>query len=84
MHVPLNLLPNGSMLTRSGDRPGSFRADLVDDRAGGEGCPLTRELVEANSSTRLRLGPAIRDLYRAAADAGLSDDNIALVARRYR
>jgi hypothetical protein len=38
----------------------------------------------AKGSTRLRLGPATRDLYQAAADVGLSDDDIACVAGLYR
>ena len=28
--------------------------------------------------------PIVRDLYQAAADVGLSDDDIALIARAYR
>jgi hypothetical protein len=50
----------------------------LDDRAGTEGCPAGQRTGRANGSTRLRLGPAIRDLYEAAADAGLNDDDTAL------
>ena len=33
---------------------------------------------------RLWIGPVLRDLYQAAADAGLRDDDVAFVARIYR
>jgi len=51
---------------------------------GAKDARLATEEVETKGATRLRLGPVIRDVYQAAADAGLSDDDISFVARLYR
>ena len=43
---------------------------------GAKDARLATELVQAaGGTTRLHLGPIIRDPYQAAADAGLSDDD---------
>jgi len=45
---------------------------------------LATEFVDARGTTRLWIGPVLRDLYQAAADAGFRDDDVALVSRMYR
>ena len=51
---------------------------------GAKDARLATELVKVAGTTRLHLGPVIRDLYQAAADAGLRQDDIAFIARLYR
>ncbi len=51
---------------------------------GAKDARLASESVSAQDTTRLRIGPALRDLYQAAADAGFRDDDVAFVARIYR
>ncbi|MGD0746711.1 MAG: hypothetical protein ABSB68_02730 [Acidimicrobiales bacterium] len=53
----------------------------MDDRARGQRCQARHR---AGPGGGLHLGPIIRDPYQAAADAGLSDDDIAYIARLYR
>ncbi len=50
---------------------------------GAKDARLATELVTANAATQLHLAP-VRDLYQAVADAGLSDDDVALISRLYR
>ena len=51
---------------------------------GAKDARLATELVKEAGTTRLHLGPVIRDLYQAAADGGLREDDIAFIARLYR
>ena len=51
---------------------------------GAKDARLATESVRAQDTTRLWIGPVLRDLYQAAADAGFRDDDVAFVARIYR
>jgi len=51
---------------------------------GAKDARLASEFVRAPDTTRLWIGPVLRDLYQAAADAGFRDDDVAFVARIYR
>jgi len=51
---------------------------------GAKDARLATEFVDATGTTRLRVGPVLRDLYDAAAESGLRDDDVAIVARMYR
>ena len=51
---------------------------------GAKDARLASESVAANGAARLWIGPVLRDLYQAAADAGLRDEDVAFVARIYR
>jgi len=50
---------------------------------GAKDARLASEAVRAQDTTRLWIGPVLRDLYQAAADAGFRDDDVAFVARLY-
>ena len=50
---------------------------------GAKDARLATESVRAQDSTRLWIGPVLRDLYQAAADAGFRHDDVAFVARIY-
>ena len=50
---------------------------------GAKDARLASEFVRAQDTTRLWIGPVLRDLYQAAADAGFRDDDVAFVARIY-
>ena len=51
---------------------------------GAKDLRLAAELVDASGTTKLRIAPAARDAYQAAADAGFRDDDVAFVSRIYR
>jgi len=51
---------------------------------GANDARLASDVVQAKGSTRLRLGPAISDLYQAVVVAEASIGDIACVARLYR
>ncbi len=51
---------------------------------GAKDARLATEFVDAKGTAKLSIGPMLRDLYQAAADAGFRDDDIAFVARIYR
>ncbi len=50
---------------------------------GAKDARLASESVAASGTARLWIGPALRDLYQAAADAGYRDDDVGFVARLY-
>ena len=51
---------------------------------GSQGrAPGLRIRAALKDTTRLWIGPVLRDLYQAAADAGFRDDDVAFVARIY-
>ena len=51
---------------------------------GAKDARLASDLVDAKGTTRLWIGPVLRDLYDAAAGAASRDDDVAFVARMYR
>ncbi len=51
---------------------------------GAKDVRLATEFVDSAGTATLRLAPVLRDLYQAAADSGLRDDDVAFVARLYR